>query len=49
VRRAWLEIRFAFSIRTLTVKYQGEGMAHLMQRCYLQTIKKYGMADEIKV
>jgi hypothetical protein len=37
------------SIRTATMKYQGEGLAHLMQRCYLQTVKKCSMADEIKV
>jgi hypothetical protein len=49
VRRAWIEIRVAFSIRTVTMKYQGESLAHLMQRCYLQTFKKYGISDEIKV
>jgi len=49
VHRTWIEIRFAFPIRTLTMKYQGERLAHLMQRCYLQTFKKYGMADKIKV
>jgi hypothetical protein len=49
VRRTCIEIRIAFSIRTVTTKNQGEGLAHFLQRYYLQAFKKYGVGDEIKV
>ena len=49
VRRTRIEIRISFSIRRVTMKYQGEGLARLMQRCYFQAFENCGMSYGIKV